>query len=747
MEKPIFFGNFTLILRVLVLGVWGCVMTTQGVGVQTQEVHHFAYTDFVHGDIHGLTLSQQGVLALGQEMREVAAIEDALVLDAVADSQGNLYLGTGNQGNVYRLNAAGELETYFSSEEVLVRSLVVDDEDVLYVGTAPNGRVYRLRPGENPEVFFDPEADYIWDMQLDDAGHLYVATGSPAMIFKVPAEYRMSEDATVVFETQEEHIPVIALEANGTLLAGTSPSALLYRVLPGDTRGRVLHNANAAEITAIFPAAGTIVFATMTDANGTGNQTPMDLPQLLAQVQTPTPQNGAAQPHGNNGTPAKPAAAEPAKSSPSFIYRLHANGFAEPLWSPGSANIFAMCQRGTASWWVGTDNDGRVYEVDGSSGWGLHQQADKGGDISVILNTAGEAAQTYVITSNPAVVYVLSDAPAALGSFESAVVDAQHTARWGHVRMAGARRAAAGNSIMWSTRAGNVPQPDATWSAWQTAVALQIQSPPARYLQYKVEIDASDVWVDDVRLFYSLYNVAPIVSRINILLVGLDAFVTKVPSKPNLSLNQLLKHATEPVIPVAITPKMKQQFRAKGEQGYVSFVWQAMDPNGDALQFTLELKKKTATQWSVVAEDLQGIAYSMNTRGYDDGYYQLKVIADDGVTHIAGEGKQGQRVSYPFLIDNGSPVIELISEVRDAEKLLVKFIVEDEWSVIEQVEYVLDGQESRSLLPIDIHYDQQREEFELVLRDLEFGTHSLIIKARDELNNHATLPVTLTLEP
>lgn len=730
---------------VLYVFLWSSIVFVNLFGVQTKTVHHVAYTDFIQGDFNALTLSQQGVLALGHQMQEVAEIGDAVVFDAVADSQGNLYLGTGNQGKVFKVNREGELKTIFSTEEIFIRALAVDSKDTLYVGTAPNGRVYRLRAGENPEVYFDPEADYIWDMLIDDEGQLYVATGSPAKIFKLSVDFRLSEDAELLFETHEEHIPVLALGTDGSLLAGTSPSALLYQVIPGDTRGKVLHNADADEITAIFPDENSIVFATMTHANGSGDQTPMDLPQILERMQVVQDQNGVPTHQSNKAAKSKPDSANPSKS-PSFIYRLHLNGFAEPLWSPGSANIFAMSIWETASWLVGTDTDGSLYQVEDGGEWLLHQQAAHGGDISAILSTGGSEAKTFIVTSNPAVVYVLSPAPAALGRFESVVIDAQQTARWGHVRMEGALNPSDAHAIMWSTRSGNVPEPDDTWSQWQTALSMKIQSPSARYLQYKVEIDAADAWVDDVRLFYSHFNVAPIVSSIKVVTVGIDAFETKVPKKPNLNLTQLLSNSAANTVPIDISPTIKPQFRTKGEQGFISFVWKALDPNGDALQFTLELKKKTATQWSLLAEDLHSIVHSINTRGYEDGYYMLRVTADDSQSNPAGEEKQGQRVSYPFLIDNGSPMIKLISQDGDAQRLRVRFLVEDAFSVIDQVDYNFNGQESLSLLPMDIHYDQQQEEFELLLTGVKPGNHSLIIKAKDELNNFATLPVTLSVE-
>jgi len=728
------------------------VATTDVFAIKTHEVHHYTYSDFIRGDLNALSLSQQGTLRLAPELREIAEIADTIIFDAVADRQGNLYLGSGNQGKIYKVTPAGEVETLFSSAEILIRALAVDSQDNLYVGTAPDGRVYRLRPGENPEVYFDPEATYIWDLLIDDEDNLYVATGSPAKIYKLAAAANLKDEAELLFETREEHIPVIAVADDGALLAGTSPGAFIYRVVAGDTQGSVLHNADADEITAIFPDPTGIFFATMMDGESSGNQTPMDLPDILQKIQTfksPTviskKGGGAQQPKsGSSASDSKGA-----HQTPSFIHRLQANGFAEPVWSPGSANIFSMMRLEAGGWLIGTDNEGRLYKVDTKGEWQLYQRAPKGGDVSVLLATPGTAAKTYVITSNPAVVYELSDALPAQGSFVSPVIDAQQTARWGHLRTTGAFAGTQPVGMAWSTRSGNVPVPDDTWSDWQAAASLHIQSPAARYLQYRVEFSAGDAQVDDVRLFYSLFNVAPIVSQINVLPIGIDVFELKVPRKPNLNLAQLLNtsvQANAAIMEDIEDTQTKQHYRATGEQGFMSFVWNAVDPNGDTLRYQLELKKQDDRHWSVLTDDLRNIAYSINTRGYADGYYTVKVIADDSEDNFKGEGKQGYRLSYPFLIDNGSPTIRFVSQAADNGGVTVMFVVEDAFSIVNDVRYILNGRALRSLIPTDMHYDQQTEAFELVLEQLEPGVHSLIIEAKDELNNHATLQLPLTVE-
>jgi hypothetical protein len=93
--------------------------------------------------------------------------------------------------------------------------------------------------------------------------------------------------------------------------------------------------------------------------------------------------------------------------------------------------------------------------------------------------------------------------------------------------------------------------------------------------------------------------------------------------------------------------------------------------------------------------------------------------------------------SVSFDIDNTPPVVEVQSAVRTAPRVTVKFLVRDEQSAIQRVEYSLDASRWRVAYPVDGIPDSRREEFEVGVADAE-AARSIIIRVTDAMNNVAT---------
>ena len=67
----------------------------------------------------------------------------------------------------------------------------------------------------------------------------------------------------------------------------------------------------------------------------------------------------------------------------------------------------------------------------------------------------------------------------------------------------------------------------------------------------------------------------------------------------------------------------------------------------------------------------------------------------------------------------------------------IEFVVEDEHSPVQRVEYSLDASRWRVVYPKDGIPDSRREEFVVTLEEGEAG-RSVIIRATDAMNNVAT---------
>jgi len=80
----------------------------------------------------------------------------AYIWSSVADARGNVYLGTGHDGRIYRVTPDGKGALWYDAAELDVTALAVAADGTLFAGTSPDGKVYRIGTDGKAEVYFDP---------------------------------------------------------------------------------------------------------------------------------------------------------------------------------------------------------------------------------------------------------------------------------------------------------------------------------------------------------------------------------------------------------------------------------------------------------------------------------------------------------------------------------------------------------------------------------------------------------------
>ncbi|MCP4220567.1 MAG: hypothetical protein GY765_38425, partial [bacterium] len=121
---------------------------------------------------------------------------------------------------------------------------------------------------------------------------------------------------------------------------------------------------------------------------------------------------------------------------------------------------------------------------------------------------------------------------------------------------------------------------------------------------------------------------------------------------------------------------------------------------------------------------------TIDTRLFDDGKYQLKVVADDGPSNPPTMALSHQLVNTSFLIDSTAPL--LTGFTRQGKK--IAFTVTDAVSIISHVRYSYDGKMWFPLFPVDKISDSKKESYDFVLKDI-VGKKIIFIKVADEYKN------------
>ncbi|MGF1449976.1 MAG: hypothetical protein ACFB20_11225 [Opitutales bacterium] len=706
-----------MLTRLSFLGA--CLLGTASAlwAVRTEDIEHGGFADFLAAETENLSISSLGTVELAPALEEIAVLDETVVWGAIHHPEDGLIIGTGNGGKVLHVRDDGEVTVLFDSEEVLARALAMDDEGRIYVGTSPDGRIYRIEPGRNPEVFFDPPETYIWKLLFNDVGDLFVATGQTGKLYRLPTGFSLGDEPEVWFQSERPHVTQIEQDLEGELLIAVSPRAVLYRITGPDTF-EVLAQTEAEEIAGIVPGPdGELLFATFSDKPGgeDAKKTPLDLPEILDR----------ARGSGDNGNKASPF---------SFVFRRTGEGFLEPLWSAGGSRIFSLEQADPSQpLLVGTEEQGVLYEVVDDQNWRRLQRIPSGGQVSYILPMAEGSRDRYLLSSNPAAVCRMVSDRSEQGQLTSDVVDAGQSARWGRLRPKGLGGQHF-DAVDWEVRSGPVDEPDDAWTDWRTLDGeLLMGGPLNRFMQYRATFRSPEDRLRAVRLFYQVNNAPPVVTGINVVPVGIQVVNVPQNNRPTVNLNQLL--SGEELAQNQNAQKTQRQVRFLGSEGYLTAGWKASDPNGDALRYTVKLKTETEADWSTLAQNIDVPAFSLNTKGMDDGYYLVRVEATDAPSNPSGQARMGYAVSRPFLVDNTPPSIERRPTSGGGDAVV--YAVRDGFSVVTEASLQVNGGEPTELSPSDGLFDSENEEFGADSGSWDSGTHSLVFEAVDEAGNRS----------
>ena len=97
------------------------------------------------------------------------------IWDLALDNAGNLFVATGDRGEIYRVTPQGEHTVFFKSDEAHIRSLALDPAGNLIAGSDGSGLVYRIAPSGEAFVLYSAPKKEITSLALDSAGNIYAA--------------------------------------------------------------------------------------------------------------------------------------------------------------------------------------------------------------------------------------------------------------------------------------------------------------------------------------------------------------------------------------------------------------------------------------------------------------------------------------------------------------------------------------------------------------------------------------------
>jgi len=720
--------------------VFSCTLL---VAVTPQFWENFTQDDLLKGTLTRVSLGTEGRLFLAPAYDQLFDTSQPYIFSMVRDKAGNLYLGTGHEGKVFKVDPQGKGSVYFQTKELDVFALALDASDTLYVGTSPDGKVHKVTGANQSTEFCNPDDKYIWSLLFDDAGNLYVGTGGKGMILKVS---RSGEKSTF-YKPDDTNVMCLVRGGNGGLLAGTSPGGMIIEV-NAQGKGFTLLDTPMDEIRALaLDRFGTIYAAAASSKAGaksasatavipsTGGPLPVATIQTLA--------NLADRSRETTASVSAPGGGKDADGAKSSIIAITKGGSAETIYASEDRMIYDLLVRSDDTLLAATGGKGRLLSIDAAKQVTI--VTDSPEEQMTRMVTAGDAI--LVAGSNQGKVYRLQSQQAQSGTYESRVLDAKVVAAWGKIAWRFVNPA--GGSVKISTRAGNTEKPDSSWSDWSppyTASGQQIPNPKARYLQWRAAFERGKAGADTdvlerIQIPYLQENMRPQVVSITMLNSGIA--MQKSPSL-SVSTGSFSMAATSSDGQSLNAPRMRGKEsnpmppRQTLQPGAQSFTWKATDDNEDTLEYSVYFKGEGESGWKLLAKTTSETFYTLDGTALPDGIYRLKVVASDAPANPYGKALIGELISKPFLISNATPLVTVMSHTVNGKRVEVQFHAKVGTGRIVSGEFSIDGGEWFLVFPTDGIADSVDEDFQLVTPDLTPGEHLIGLRASDANGNTGT---------
>lgn len=207
------------------------------------------------------------------------------------DTAGNLYIATGDHGQIFRVTPSGEHSLFFKSDEPHIRVLGFDNTGNLIAGSDGSGLIYRITPNGEGFVLYSAPKREITSLAIDKQNNIFAAaagekrsgSSSQSVSVVIPSGEKspqgekekpggQSESVTLnsgsagvpggseiykisangsparIWNSRDDLVYALAFNSKGRLLAGTGNRGQVYEITGRDDYAELL-KAGANQVT------------------------------------------------------------------------------------------------------------------------------------------------------------------------------------------------------------------------------------------------------------------------------------------------------------------------------------------------------------------------------------------------------------------------------------------------------------------------------------------------------------------
>ncbi|MBT5900970.1 MAG: hypothetical protein HOH58_02545 [Opitutaceae bacterium] len=725
------------------------------------------YREVPSRNLSGLAIRSDGRIVVGPELSPLAGNPVAdLWWDIESSASDKWLVGTGPVGEVLEINVdvinkTFSATTWAESDANHVFVLKRLNKKWVVGGTAPNAVLMVWGSTGTLQTSVGLPADSILDILTNEAGStIWVSTGNPGRIYRVDLKQLVnsSEDDSLMDrgvelwgKVRDRNIRSLAWNANGRILAGSSPSGNLYEFPESGGDPIILMDQESGEISDIHLSDSGDIYAINITAKETATR------RVTRSVNVTPPTESAE----------KKAPSEASSPAPSIMGAPPVE-----IFSGRSSLIKIPGGRGLPEL-VSSRNNLAMYQIIPYNNWLLLPGGDDGefagyapqerraisfagsNSAQILEITPLETGTKYLaLTNNPVGLSLLDFSSSAVRHATTKRINLQTPSEIGALRFNRIRHFSP-EDLTVKMRANRGRDLTEGWTPWTDALQRHdgwlAPGLTGQYLQVKIQLPPDldpAAELDQAEVHFLPQNRRPVLQSFRLISpnFGLSARSNGGNANPSLTLGQVIGTTPPPTKPPA--ERKRQDLLASQvipQPGAQIALWTVADPDSDNLTATFSIRREGESAWTDLAVDSQAGWIQFDRTTLDEGTYFTRLVLSEQAPRPIAQRRAVTFHTDDLVIDLTPPAIEAVQIATLESGLTVTISGSDTVSLLSGVKLVFNNGHVVALThPIDGILDSPVESFSTEIRpdDLAAAT-SIEVYLEDVAGNTATKRVPL----